>query len=509
MARKMYDGGSEMYNGTKIGELLERQAENSKVAIKCDGIEITYSEWYKKSMLIKKIICNQKDKVNQNIAIFLPNSIEYAITYFGILFAERTIIPIFVQAIGEEIKNTLEYCKVNFLFTFSKYRHLLIECLQRLSFDIYVFFVDTNELLSLKKGRKIENDNSNKDVAIMLHTSGTTSNPKRVMLTHDNLLNNVVSNILSLKLQETDKGLIWIPMMFGYCNTALFLTHVYLGASLLIQEGTFTSKRFFEIVQNEKITNFTCVPSILLMILEYRYRERYDITSLRYICFGGGKMPEDKLSVLLQHYSEVGFVQTYGQTEASPRVTALLPEDAMRKLGSVGKAIPNVKVKVVDEFGKEVSKNQIGEIIVSGKNVMKGYYLHDEITQETIRNGWLYTGDLGYFDEEEYLYLVGRIKNIIISGGINIYPEEIEEILMENESVKEAYVFGVEDELLGEVVEAKVILNTQERKISERELKRFCMGRIARYKVPRKITIVEIIEKTYNGKIKRELMKRG
>lgn len=209
-------------------------------------------------------------------------------------------------------------------------------------------YIDKTETFEMKENAH--------DVAIMLHTSGTTSNPKRVMLTHSNLISNAESNIQSLKLTEHDKALIALPMVFGYCNCAQFLTHLYLGSTIVILDSFFFPKKFFRIVETEKITIYTAVPSMLLMLLEYRYSQLHDFSSLRYICFGGGKMPVDKLRILIKKYPSIGFVQTYGQTECSPRVTALLPEDALRKIGSVGKAIPNINIKIVDENEISVQK---------------------------------------------------------------------------------------------------------------------------------------------------------
>ena len=352
----------------------------------------------------------------------------------------------------------------------------------------------------ITKSNTIENRGCEDDVAIMLHTSGTTSNPKRVMLTHKNLINNVESNIASLNLSSIDKVLIALPMYFGYCNTAQFLTHLYLGASMVILDSVFLPKQFFQIVEREKITNFTGVPSMLLMLLDYRYADKYDFKFLRYMCFGGGKMPVEKLKELIEKYPSIGFVQTYGQTECSPRVTAILPQDALRKVGSVGKPIPNVEVQVFDENDNPLLQNEIGEIVVKGNNTMKGYYKQPEITRETIRSEWLHTGDLGYFDDEGFLYLTGRIKNIIISGGINIYPEEIEQLLLQHDCIEDVCVIGEEHQRMGEMPVAKVVLKAD---ITAAELKQYCSQNLTDYIVPIRFDFVESLPKTYNGKIKR------
>jgi len=213
-------------------------------------------------------------------------------------------------------------------------------------------------------------------------------------------------------------------------------------------------------------------------------------------------MPLDKLQQLMDLLPDTGFVQTFGQTEASPRATALLPEDALQKLGSVGKPIPNVEVRVVDDADNPIPHDTVGNIVIKGPNVMKGYYKRPEISAKTIKNGWLYTGDLGHMDAEGYLYLVGRKKNLIISRGQNIYPEEIEEIMLDHPTVKELRVMGEAHDVMGEKVMACVVLE-DEATTTEKELYDFTGARLASCKVPSEIRIVKNLPKTATGKVRR------
>ena len=209
-------------------------------------------------------------------------------------------------------------------------------------------------------------------------------------------------------------------------------------------------------------------------------------------------MPTEKLKQLIVKFPSIGFIQTYGQTECSPRVTALLSKHSLDKVGSVGKSIPNVEVIIVDDCGEQCEPYVSGEICVRGENIMKGYYKHPDLTKEVIINGWLHTGDIGYMDNEGFIYLNGRIKNIIVTGGINIYPEEVEEILLSYNGVQDVCVFGEEDEILGEIPVAKIVIN---RRIDCRELKKYCLERLSDYKVPVRFEVVDELSKTYNGKI--------
>lgn len=485
--------------------LLNNDTEN--VAIKYGNNLLTYHDWIIRSRKISVDIERIISCESMTIAIFINNSINYAIAYFGILFAKRVIVPIGIQAKEPEILGTLMYCEIDLIITDSKNKDFIINCVSQYQFAIMIYIVDIGEVICvnqrkefIKKSSCLLMSDGEEDVVIMLHTSGTTSNPKRVMLTSKNLISNVESNIESLSLTCKDKVLIALPMFFGYCNTAQFLTHVYLGACIVIFDKVFMPKQFFEIVEQERITNFTGVPTMLLMLLDYRYANKYDYSTLRYICFGGGIMPIEKLKQLIVKYPTVGFVHTYGQTECSPRVTALLPNEALKKIGSVGKTIPGVRVRIVDVNDNPVGKMETGEIVVQGKNVMKGYYKQIEKTNAVIRDKWLHTGDLGYFDKDGYLFLTGRLKNMLISGGINIYPEEIEQLLLQHENVVDALVEGKAHDLLGEVPVAKIVLKKE---VTVLELRKFCKEKMAQYKVPVEFEIVSKLDKTYNGKVKR------
>lgn len=493
----------------RIGDLLRRQAENGKTALTCGDRRISYSCWNDSAEEVAKLINEHLTEKSKTVVLFLENSINYAVAYFGITYSNRVIVPIGKLAKAPEIVSTISYCEGDMVITDKEGVKTLEAILRDYDYRINLIEIETLSCVCLnaekeyieKHESELQLHGDESDVAIMLHTSGTTSNPKRVMLMHSNILNNIESNIASLGLNEFDKGLIALPMFFGYCNTALFLTHVYLGASLVIMSKVFSPKYFLGIIQEERVTNFTGVPSMLLLLLSYRYIDNYDYSSLRIICFGGGKMPINKLAELINRFNTVQWIQTYGQTECSPRVTALLPPDTLRKIGSVGKAIPGVKFCIKKPDGGLCTENEEGEIVVNGPNVMKGYYKNATETAKVKQKDGLHTGDIGYIDSEGFLYITGRLKNMIISGGLNIYPEEIEQILLQHPMVEDACVYGIEDALYGERAVAKIV--AVDEKIDLTELKDYCNSKLAAYKVPSKFELVPELPKTYNGKIKR------
>lgn len=282
-----------------------------------------------------------------------------------------------------------------------------------------------------------------------------------------------------------------------------FLTHLYAGGAVSFMETLFSPVNLFYSLKNFSITNFSCVPYMLLEILNQKEKiMNYEISSLRYVCFGGAPAPGRKINELANLFPDVQFVKTYGLTESSTRVSHYFEDKNTINNNCVGKHIPDVKYIIVDENDNECKTGEIGEIAVKGNNVMKGYYLRRRETEMALRNGWLHTGDLGWIDNENNLYVVGRKKNIIIRGGENIYPEEIEDILNNHPNIKESLVYGVYHETLGEVPEAEITLNS-EGDFNLQELINYCYNNLSNSKVPLRFKVVDGIDKTSNGKISR------
>lgn len=240
---------------------------------------------------------------------------------------------------------------------------------------------------------------------------------------------------------------------------------------------------------------------MLLQLQSFTHREKYDTSSLRLVCFGGAPFPVEHLEQLMTEYPHVALCQTYGQTEAGPRVTGVKPADAPRWPGSIGTPIPGVTVRLLTDEGRLVEPGEVGEIVVQSLGVMKGYFGAPEETTAVIRDGWLYTGDLGRQGPEGEFYIVGRKKNFIIRGGINIYPEEIESVLLQHPAVKTVLVHGVPHPMLGEVPRACVVL-AEGTKTTPADLRSFASERLAAYKLP-EIERVKELPRTYNGKVLR------
>ncbi|MCS0789568.1 fatty acid--CoA ligase family protein [Cytobacillus firmus] len=347
-------------------------------------------------------------------------------------------------------------------------------------------------------GPELEED----ETAVILYTSGTTGKPKGAMLTHKNLYSNAKDVSDYLHMNENDRVITTLPMFHVFCLTVALNAPLMNGATILI-DPKFSPKEIFRLAKKYEPTVFAGVPTMYNFLLQFDDGNPEDLKSLRLCISGGAAMP-----VALLHGFEKKFnvivSEGYGLSEAAP-VTCFNPLDKPRKAGSIGQSIMNVENKVVNELGEEVSVGEVGELIVRGPNVMKGYYKLPKETAATIRDGWLYTGDLAKKDEEGYFYIVDRKKDLILVGGYNVYPREVEEVLYNHEDVVEVAVLGVPDPNLGEAVRCYVVSKNPQ--LTEELLLAYCTEHLAKYKVPSSIEFLEELPKNTTGKILRRALK--
>lgn len=349
------------------------------------------------------------------------------------------------------------------------------------------------------------------DLCSLNYTSGTTGKPKGVMLTHGNWIN-VYRNMLVDRDINSDDILAHIGPL-THASGSYFMPYFLKGATNLIIQGGFNIPVFLETIQRKKITAFTCVPTMLVRLLNYPELSKFDLSSLRNIGYGAAPMPLEVIKEAIDKFGPV-FTQNYGQTEAYMTITYLSKaehvangsEAEQKRISSVGRPYTFVEVRIVDEEGKDVPVGQPGEIIVRSEHVMQGYWKLPVETSKVIKDGWLYTGDVAMRDQDGYIYLVDRKKDMIISGGFNIYPREVEEALYSHTAVMEAAVIGVPDKEWGEKVKALVVLKAG-CTISEEDLKAFCKEKIG-FKAPRVIQYLSEIPKNSTGKIDKKVIRQ-
>ena len=337
------------------------------------------------------------------------------------------------------------------------------------------------------------------DVAMILYTSGTTGHPKGAMLTHAGLLDNARAVVEAVGFCQTDRSLCVLPLFHLFAIAFDYLQMMTAGGSTVIVERFDTEVALREI-ERHRVTVLIGVPTMFVYLLRHPDRPKYDLSSLRIGDTGGGPVPS---ALKTEYEREIGMVllESYGLTEASPVVTIERPGKPRRE-GACGITLPGMETRVVDTKGQDVRPGELGELLVRGSNVMKGYFQMPEATAETIVDGWLHTGDLMRKDADGYVYMVDRLKHMIICGGYNIYPKEIENVLHGHPAVLECAVIGVPDPVKGEIPKACVVLRSGAF-ATEAEIKEFCRGSLAAYKVPRLVEFRTDLPKTATGKVRK------
>lgn len=475
-----------------LKDLLEKREMLQKLAVVDGDKKMTYKELYWAAEQWKQVIKAVTDN-RAHIAILLPNSASYVTAYLAILLADCVVVPLYYKSTKQEIEHAINACDVQILLTNSEQ----LSRLHGANFENRLALIDM-DLFSVEfygADKDIAKPQSPYNVSVMLGTSGSTNEPKRVMLSDENLIENAKSIIHSLKYTENERILALLPLTFASGNTSQLVVSLLLSATLYIYHGPVHPKPFFDAVRRYGITTTTIVPSVLKILLADGIDHSLECDTLRVICFGGGPTDQSTIEKIKQNTLCDRFVHMYGQTEASARVSHLHFSTEAHKAPSVGRPLNNVTVAV--EPGGENGK--VGEIRVKGPNVMIGYYREKTAS---VQNGWHSTGDIGYIDDDGYLYITGRKKNVIICSGMNIYAEEVEEVLCCHPQVAEALVYGMPDPQHGEHPVAKVVRKTSA-KVAPEELRAFCAQRVSEYKIPVRIEFVDKLERTYNGKVAR------
>ncbi|MGD0102098.1 MAG: AMP-binding protein, partial [Acidobacteriota bacterium] len=371
-----------------------------------------------------------------------------------------------------------------------------------------VIIVERDEILQtamrgeITPGSAIEVETSGDDATAILYTGGTTGTPKGAMLTHRNLLYSAQNVAYHERMVSDDVGVCFMPLNHVFAQCHILHTFFASCATLVLFPG-FDMDKVVAAVIEHKVTRFYAVPTIFIRFLN-NPESRKHLRGIRYVFSGGTSMPAEIVRQWVDAFG-IPIHEAYGMTEAASLVT--FNHLFRHKIGSIGMPAGIIEVKVVDANDKEARQGEQGEIIIRGPNVMKGYFEQPQETAAALRNGWLHSGDVGVFDPEGYLYIVDRIKDIIITGGENVFPKEVEDLLHQHRAVNECGVVGLPHHEYGEAVTAFVMLKPN-MTVDERELIAFCKERIARYKVPKSIRFVEDLPKTPQGKIlRRELRK--
>lgn len=447
-------------------------------------------------------------KKNDKIAILLHNSYEFVISYFSALRLGAIAVPINTMLTSKEINFILQDCSPALLITSSDFKDKLPE----ITFDhdhtvltdmVRQDYLLWEQIIKNIKPHEYPSKAQAEDIAVIIYTSGTTGKPKGVMLTHKNLLSNIVASLEAVKITKKDRVILFLPMFHSFSATVCLLIPFFVGAKVIVLKSPKPFDKVIKAIMFQRVSVFIAIPPVYNILSRLRLPWGFHFINPIRLCISGAAPLAPEVLKRFESAFKVTLLEGYGLTEASP-VVSFNPLN-LPQPGSVGLPLLGVEVRVVDEQGQDVPQGSVGELIVRGENVMKGYYHQIEATNETIRNGWLFTGDMARIDDNGYIYIVDRKKDMIIVHGVNVYPKEIEDVLYSHPMVAEVAVVGQEEKDKGEIVIATIVLKKGE-KATIGEIKNFCQKKLASYKVPRIIEFWESLPKTPTGKIlKREI----
>ncbi|HLM51903.1 MAG TPA: long-chain fatty acid--CoA ligase [Solirubrobacteraceae bacterium] len=472
-------------------------------AIKLDDTVLTYQALDGAAARVAAMLRERGLEPGDRVGVMLPNVPYFPIVYYGVLRAGGVVVPMNVLLKAREVGFYLSDPGARILFAWGAFGEAAQTGADEAGAQHIP--VEPGEFDQLLGGFEPEfevAERSGDDTAVILYTSGTTGKPKGAELTHDNLRHNAEVASRLAQTDEDDVLLGALPLFHSFGQTCGLNANVAVG-SLMSMIPRFDPAKALEIIQRDKVTVFQGVPTMYTALLHFDGRDEYDTSSLRLCMSGGAAMPVEVLRGFEEAFG-CKVLEGYGLSETSP-VASFNHPDRERKPGSIGTPIEGVEMRVVDDDGREVDAGDVGEIAIRGHNVMKGYWNRDDATAEAIRDGWFHTGDMARVDDDGYFFIVDRKKELIIRGGYNVYPREVEEVLYEHPAVEEAAVVGVPDPKMGEEVGAAVVLKKGQ-DCSEDELRSFVKQEVANYKYPRQIWFLDELPKGPTGKIlKREI----
>ena len=505
-----------------LGETLVRSAKwyPDKTAAVSENTRLTYTEFNRRTNAIANALMGFGITPRDHVAIICQNSSQYMEVVYAAAKIGAAAVCLNWRLSGQELASLLNHSDSKVVFYSKKYENMLATIRKGLDADLWFVAIggalegaaDYEKLIETNKAEEpaISGTIDEHDTVIMMYTSGTTGTPKGVMLTHKNMVSNAVNTVIEF---QAGRDLVYLNIL------PLFHIAIFLPMNCVMVGGTnvflpeFNPEAALALIEKEKVTFTGCAPAIVKFLIDAPNFNKYNLSSLRLVLYAAAPMPIPVITKAI-HDLKCDFVQVFGMTETSPVTHTLIPEEhvlegpeyKVRRLGSVGRPIINVQSKIVDENGRECPVGVVGEIVDKGDTIMKGYYKMPEATAETIKDGWLYTGDMGYADEYGYVYLADRKKDMIISGAENIYPVEVEMCILKMSGVADVAVIGIPDDKWGETVKA-IVVRKPGANVTTEEVIEHCKANIASFKKPQSVDFVESLPRNVMGKMQKHILR--
>lgn len=448
-------------------------------------------------------------KTGDRAAILMGNCPEYIISYFAVIRAGAIVVPVNTFLSAREVSYIIKDSGCRVIIYGASFADHISE-IKKSSEALPVMFNDIPlQADSLKEGA--EGFNCHEDeIAVLLYTSGTTGFPKGAMLTHRNLISNAEACIKVMHLSHRDRVLLFLPLFHSFSFTVCVLVPIYSEATIVLLESVKPFSMVINSIIKKRITLFVAIPTIYTILSKKRMPFLFRLifkclVRIRACISGASALPEETIRLFEERFN-IPLLEGYGLTEASP-VVAVNPVNGIRKIGSVGPPLPGIKSAVVGEDGRVLASGQVGELIVSGPNVMKGYFNKDSETREILKDGWLYTGDMAKIDADGYIFIVDRKKDLIIVDGMNIYPREVEDVIIKHPLIEECAMVGASAGK-GSEIPVLFIKKKDNADIGEKEIRDYLKGQVANFKMPRRVIFIAEFPKTSTGKIKKTELKK-
>lgn len=484
----------------------------SRTAVIYDGRAYAYTELDRMVRSFAAALCDDYEIApGDRVALVMPNCLHSIVCYLGCIRVGATALPINIRLKPGEMRFMLEDAGARLLVVHESLWEAVSEAIAGLESIEAVVGVgfgngavrNVSDMLS--DGRECPpHAAAAEDVAAIIYTSGTTGLPKGAMITHGNVLFNVQATIAGHGFRPDDVHLLVVPLFHVTGLNTIMPTAFYQGATLVISPDP-SPGNVLDLIQRHHCTTFFAVPTTMILLVQTPGIETRELPSLRLLAYSGAPMPVRAIERLRELYPGKLLHNFFGLTETTSCTSVLPSDQALIRPESIGRVVPGLEVRIVDDAGEALRPGQVGELLVKGPSIVKGYYNRPEATAEAIVDGWLHTGDTALMDEEGFIFLQGRKKELIIVGGENVYPVEVENVLTRHPAVAEAAVIGQPHAIFGEVVRAVVVLRPGH-EATERDLKRWCSDQLASYKVPQSFEFTAALPRNPSGKVvKRQL----
>ncbi|MCK4242765.1 MAG: long-chain-fatty-acid--CoA ligase, partial [Dehalococcoidia bacterium] len=479
-------------------------------AVIFEGKKYSFSELSERANRLANALLSLGIEKGERVAILQVNCNQYVEAYYAVAKIGAIFVPLNFRAKRDELVHMLNHSESSILFVGQRYLEMVNDMRSELPLIKHYISIDSKQegmlyyedMLASVSDEEVFTDIADDDITMLMYTAGTTGLPKGVPLTHNSFTLYLLENVAPADLEIEETNLLTMPL-YHVAGVQAMLAATYGGRSLAMMRQ-FEVNEWLETVQRERANRAMLVPTMLKRVIDHPDFNKYDLSSLKVITYGAAPMPFEVIKKAIELFPGVNFINAFGQTETASTITTLGPEDHIiegteeekeKKLGrltsSIGRPMPDVEMKIIDEQGNDLPPGEVGEIVALGPRVMSGYWKDAEKTAKTLtKDGWLRTGDMGYTDEEGYFYLAARADDMIIRGGENISPEEVENALYTHPAVEEAAVIGVPDPEWGQQPRAIVVLKEGEAATAD-ELIEYCRERMSSFKRPRSVVFVD------------------